>query len=430
MDEKYLTVTALTKYLKYKFDSDQNLQRVFLRGEISNFKAHSSGHYYFSIKDENSKINAIMFSTYTKKLPFVPTEGMKIMVTGSIRIYEATGNYQIYVNDLIEDGVGNLHIAFEKLKKKLTSEGLFDKKFKKEIPKYPSKIGIVTAATGAAIKDILSTIKRRYPVCQTYLFPCLVQGEQASLDIVKKIKQAESYDLDVLIVGRGGGSFEDLNPFNDEELARTIFACNIPIISAVGHEIDYTIADFVADLRAPTPTGAAEMAVPNISELSQMLHQYHIRLNEVIYKKINYLKLYMEGIKSSFVIKNPMLMFDNKKQRLDLIEEKLNQVLKNKIMTEKKRLNYLKNNFILNNPNVLYQNQKILFHNLIEKLELVSPMNILKRGYTLTYQENKIMKSVKNINKNDLLKIKFHDGNVMVQVLDKEKKNGKNGNEI
>lgn len=430
MDEKYLTVTALTKYLKYKFDSDQNLQRVFLRGEISNFKAHSSGHYYFSIKDENSKINAIMFSTYTKKLPFVPTEGMKIMVSGSIRIYETTGNYQIYVNDLIEDGVGNLHIAFEKLKKKLTSEGLFDKKYKKAIPKYPSKIGIVTAATGAAVKDILSTIKRRYPVCQTYLFPCLVQGEQASLDIIKKIKQAENYDLDVLIVGRGGGSFEDLNSFNDEQLARTIFACKIPIISAVGHEIDYTIADFVADLRAPTPTGAAEMAVPNITELSQMLHQYHIRLNEVILKKINYLKLYMEGIKSSFVIKNPMLMFDNKKQRLDLTLEKLNQVLKNKIETEKKRFNYLKNNFILNNPNVLYQNQKIVFSNLIEKLELVSPMNILKRGYTLTYQENQIIKSIKNINKNDLLKIKFYDGNVMVQVLDKEKKNGKNGNEI
>ncbi len=430
MDEKYLTVTALTKYLKYKFDSDQNLQRVFLRGEISNFKAHSSGHYYFSIKDENSKINAIMFSTYTKKLPFVPTEGMKIMVSGSIRIYETTGNYQIYINDLIEDGVGNLHIAFEKLKKKLTSEGLFDKKYKKGIPKYPSKIGIVTAATGAAVKDILSTIKRRYPVCQTYLFPCLVQGEQASLDIIKKIKQAENYDLDVLIVGRGGGSFEDLNSFNDEQLARTIFACSIPLISAVGHEIDYTIADFVADLRAPTPTGAAEMAVPNITELSQMLHQYHIRLNEVILKKINYLKLYMEGIKSSFVIKNPMLMFDNKKQRLDLIEEKLNHVLKNKIETEKKRFNYLKNNFILNNPNVLYQNQKVVFSNLIEKLELVSPMNTLKRGYTLTYQENQIVKSIKKINKNDLLKIKFYDGNVTVQVLDKEKKDGKNRNEI
>lgn len=425
MDDKYLTVTALTKYLKYKFDNDPNLQTVFLRGEISNFKAHSSGHFYFSIKDENSKINAIMFSTYSKKLDFLPTEGMKVLVSGSIRIYEASGNYQIYVQNLIEDGIGNLHIAFEKLKKKLNKEGLFDQKYKKTIPKYPTKIGIITAQTGAAIKDILSTIKRRYPICETYLFPCLVQGEQASNDIVKKIKQAENYDLDVLIVGRGGGSFEDLNPFNDEVLARTIFDCKIPIISAVGHEIDYTISDFVADLRAPTPTGAAEMAVPNIIELNQKLKQYHVRLNEAIYKKINYLKLYIDSLKNSFVIKNPMLMFDQKKQKLDLLQEQLNQIIKNKLNYEQTRLNNIKNNYIIKNPNVLYENKKITLKNIIEKLELVSPINILKRGYTLTYKENNIIKSVEKIKIKDQIKIKFYDGTAIVQVLDKENYNGK-----
>lgn len=424
MEEKYLTVTALTRYLKYKFDSDQNLQQVFLRGEISNFKAHSSGHFYFSIKDENSKINAIMFSTYTKKLNFIPTEGMKVMVSGSISVYEATGNYQIYINDLIEDGIGNLHIAFEKLKKKLQSEGLFDSKYKKQIPKFPTKIGIVTAATGAAIKDILSTIKRRYPICETYLFPCLVQGELASLDVVKKIKQAETYDLDVLIVGRGGGSFEDLNPFNDEELARTIFACRVPIISAVGHEIDYTIADFVADLRAPTPTGAAEMAVPNMLELEQSLKQYNVRLNEAIYKKVNYLKLYMDSLKNSFVIKNPMLMYDNKKQKLDLINEKITGLLINKIKSEKNRLNNIKTNYILNNPDSLYKNYIIKLNNIIEKLELVSPMNTLKRGYTLTYKDDKVLKSVRKINKKDNLKVKFYDGNLLVEVIEKEEHDG------
>ncbi|HCF82998.1 MAG TPA: exodeoxyribonuclease VII large subunit [Ruminococcaceae bacterium] len=258
----YLTGTALTKYLKYKFDSDENLRKVYIKGEISNYKLHTTGHLYFSIKDENSIIKAIMFSSNAKKLTFEPKEGMKVLVTGTVSVYPATGSYQIYVEALEEDGIGNLYIEFEKLKAKLASEGLFDPKYKKPIPEFPMNIGIVTASTGAAIRDILSTIKRRYPICKTYLFPCLVQGEFASADIVSKIKEANNYDLDVLIVGRGGGSFEDLNCFNDEQVARTIFESKIPIISAVGHEVDLTIADFVADLRAPTPTGAAEMAVP------------------------------------------------------------------------------------------------------------------------------------------------------------------------
>ena len=218
MNDKYITVTQLTRYIKYKIDNDVNLNEVFLKGEISNFKAHSRGHFYFTLKDEGSRINAIMFATSTKKLKFIPTDGMKVLVTGKISVFESTGQYQIYVNDMLEDGVGNLYIAFEQLKKKLEAEGLFREDIKKKIPKIPSRIGVVTAPTGAAIKDIISTIKRRWPLAEVYLFPSLVQGEDAKEDIVKQIKRAENYDLDTLIVGRGGGSIEDLWPFNENVL--------------------------------------------------------------------------------------------------------------------------------------------------------------------------------------------------------------------
>ena len=223
MQDKYITVTQLTRYIKYKIDNDIHLQEVFLKGEISNFKAHSRGHFYFTLKDENSRINAIMFASSTKGLKFTPEDGMKVMVTGKISVFESTGAYQIYVNEMIEDGVGNLYIAFEQLKKKLEAEGLFDPNIKKTIPKIPSVIGVVTAPTGAAIKDIISTIKRRWPLCEVLLFPSLVQGEDAAEDIVKQIKRAEEYNIDTLIVGRGGGSIEDLWPFNEEIVARAIY---------------------------------------------------------------------------------------------------------------------------------------------------------------------------------------------------------------
>ena len=277
MEDKYLSVTALTRYIKYKLDNDKNLQEVYLRGEISNFKAHTRGHYYFTIKDENSRINAIMFSFNASKLKFMPEDGMKVLVKGKISVFESTGNYQIYVSNMLEDGVGNLHIAFEQLKKKIGDEGLFDLKYKKEIPKIPMKVGIITASTGAAVKDILSTIKRRFPICKTILFPCLVQGELAKDDIVKKLDIADNYGLDVIILGRGGGSIEDLWPFNEEVVARKVFACKTPIISGVGHQIDFTICDFVADKRAETPTGAAERAVPMLSDLLLEIDNYKTR---------------------------------------------------------------------------------------------------------------------------------------------------------
>ena len=417
---KYLTVTALTRYIKYKIDSDEHLRQVFLRGEISNFKSHTTGHLYFSLKDETSKINAIMFNTNAKKIEFKPADGMKVLIVGRISVYEATGNYQIYVDEMIQDGVGNLYLEFEKLKKKLAEEGLFDKSKKKSIPLFPEKIGIVTAPTGAAIKDILSTIKRRYPVCKTYLFPSLVQGEFAKDDIVKKIKLAQTYDLDVLIVGRGGGSIEDLWPFNEEVVARAIFDCKIPVISAVGHEVDFTIADFVADLRAPTPTGAAELAVPNIFDVIKQINNFKIRLNENINTKINYQKLKLDSIKSSFVIKNPILMYENKKQKIDQLFENLNKNIFINVSKKRMELDNIKNHYILKNPIVLYEKKKDYLSNLIQKLELVNPLNILKKGYTLTYVEDKLIKNIKDVKIDDTIKIRLSDGFIISKVINKE----------
>lgn len=423
MNEKYLTVSAVTRYLKAKFDIDENLQTVYLKGEISNFKAHTSGHFYFSLKDENSKINAIMFRSNASKVIFKPTDGMKVLVTGRISVYEAMGSYQIYVDEMLEDGVGNLYIAFEQLKKKLQAEGLFDEALKKPIPRIPKRVGIVTASTGAAIRDIMTTIKRRFPICETILFPTLVQGENAKDDIVRNIKRAEDYDLDVLIVGRGGGSIEDLWPFNEEIVARAIYDCRIPVISAVGHEVDFTIADFVADLRAPTPTAAAELAVPNMSDLKKHIDQLSIRLNEAIYKKVNYLKLYLDSVKNSFVIKNPGVMFENRKQSLDLMNTKLNELMLGKVDKMKNELEKIKKSYVLTNPKLLYKDNVVCLKNIIDKLELLNPLNILSRGYSITYMNDKALKSVKEVKKDDVLKIKLYDGmlETMVSKIEEDK---------
>lgn len=423
MDDKYLSVSALTRYLKAQFDSDPNLRHVFLKGEISNFKAHTTGHLYFSVKDEGSKINAIMFRSSASKLNFTPADGSKVLMAGRISVYEPTGSYQIYVDEMVEDGVGNLYVAFEKLKKKLQAEGMFDQSHKKPIPKIPKRVGIITASTGAAIRDIITTIKRRFPICETILFPTLVQGDNAKDDIVRNIERAKNYDLDVLIVGRGGGSIEDLWPFNEEIVARAIYNCDIPVISAVGHEIDFTIADFVADLRAPTPTAAAELAVPNMSDLKSHISQLGIRLNEAIYKKINYQKLYLDSIKNSYVIKSPMIMFENKKQSLDLLKEKINELILRNIQNKKDKLEGLRNSYILTNPQNIYKDKKVELKNIIDKLNLLNPLNVLGRGYSISYVDGKVLKSIKDVKKDSKLDVKLNDGIVrtVVQKIEKEK---------
>ena len=416
MERRYITVTTLNKYLKNKFDTDPNIQTLGLKGEISNFKGHTRGHLYFTLKDEGSRINAVMFSTYASKLNFVPKDGMKVLVVGRVSVYEPTGGYQIYVNEMISDGVGNLYLKFEELKKKLSNEGLFNQEHKRPIPKFPKKIGIVTAPTGAAIRDILSTIKRRFPSTETILFPALVQGDLAAPDIVKQIKKADEYNLDVLIVGRGGGSIEDLWAFNEEIVARAIYDAKTPIISAVGHEIDFTISDFVSDLRAPTPTGAAEMAVPNIVDLQNNINQYKIRLNESIYKTINLKKLYLDSIKNSYIIKNPVLMYQNIIQKVETITDKLNTIMLKKINIEKINIENLKNNYIIKNPSILYMDKQKELSNIITKLNLLNPLNILDRGYNITYKDDHVVTSIKEINKTDKLSIKMKDGNVNVTV--------------
>ena len=304
---------------------------------------------------------------------------------------------------------------------------MFDEKYKKPIPKIPSKVGIVTASTGAAIKDILSTIKRRFPLCETILFPSLVQGENAAPDIVKNIKLADTYDLDVLIVGRGGGSIEDLWPFNEEIVARAIFEANVPIISAVGHEVDFTIADFVADMRAPTPTGAAELAVPNRVEVLKHLEQLKIRASENILQKVNYFKLYIDSLKNSFVIKNPMIMYENKQQSLDMLSEKLKVVIINKLENKKYQLELFKKNYLLNNPKEIYKQHIIKLDNLIEKLNLINPLNVLKRGYSLTYIDDKVISDIQFVNKRDIITTKLQNGYFKAEVIDvKEENHGNN----
>ena len=418
MDDKYISVTALTRYIKYKIDNDNHLQEVYLKGEISNFKAHTRGHYYFTIKDENARINAIMFSFNASKLKFLPEDGMKILVKGKISVFEATGNYQIYVEQMQEDGLGNLHIAFEQLKKKLGDEGLFDPKYKKEIPKIPMRVGIITAPTGAAVKDILSTIKRRFPICKTILFPCLVQGELAKDDIVKKLDIADNYDLDVIILGRGGGSIEDLWPFNEEIVARKVFSCKTPIISGVGHQIDFTICDFVSDVRAETPTGAAERAVPKLSDLLLEISNYESRYINSIKRILETNKLRFKKLSESYVLKNQLGLYEIKEQKLDNIIDKLNTSMNTIIYTNKSKLEIIENSIIFKEPSILYDNKLKKTNHLIEKLEILNPLNALKRGYSVTKKDGKCISSIKDIKINDLIDINIKDGNIKAKVME------------
>ena len=384
---EYRTITEINNYIKTLLDTNGNLQSVFLKGEISNFKNHSRGHLYFTLKDEGSRLNAVMFYNNAIKLGFTPEDGMNVLIKGRISSYVAQGSYQVYVEEMDLDGIGNLYIEFEKLKEKLYKEGLFDELHKKPIPRFPKRIGVVTAPTGAAVRDIMSTIIRRYPICEVILFPSLVQGGEAAADIVRNIEIADTYDLDTLIVGRGGGSIEDLWAFNEEIVARAIYNAKTPVISAVGHEPDFTIADFVSDLRAPTPTGAAEMAVPTILEINTLINQMKLRMDKNIKNIVNRKYIELKSITKSHILNNPLVMYQEKEQRLDTLIDLVNRNIK-----------------------VLMDNKRHKFEMINNTLKLVNPLNILDNGYSVVKYNNEVLKSTKNISIGDEVSTRLHDG--------------------
>lgn len=409
-EEKYLKISELNNYIKGILDKDVFLNKVFLKGEISNFKNHTRGHLYFTLKDDTSRISAVMFMSQAASLNFIPEDGMNVLVVGRISAYPAQGSYQIYVEKMEPDGLGALYIEYEKLKKKLAADGLFNKEYKKAIPKYPEKIGVITASTGAAVRDIMSTIKRRYPICEAILFPTLVQGKDAAPNIVKQIKRADAFGVDTIIVGRGGGSIEDLWAFNEEIVAKAIFECQTPIISAVGHEIDWTIADFVADLRAPTPTGAAEMAVPTVLDINSLIDHYKIRLNKFIKNMVNTKFINLRNLKNSLVLKSPMSMYEVKEQRLDAIVDSLNNSVKNTLNKAELRYQKTRMSYILQNPMSLVLDKRGTYELLLKTLSLVNPLGILEKGYSLVSVNDNLIRNSKDVSVGDEVHIRLYEG--------------------
>lgn len=415
-NEVSLTVTDINNYIKNIVDGDFFLSNVTLKGEISNLKFHTRGHLYFSLKDENSKINAVMFNYKNLGLNFIPKDGMNVIVKGKVSVFTTGGSYQITVSNMKEDGIGNLYILFEELKRRLEREGLFSPEHKKKLPRIPKKVGVITAATGAAVKDIISTINRRFPLTEIILFPTLVQGVGAKENIVKMINEANESDVDVIILGRGGGSIEDLWAFNEEIVARAIYNSNKPIVSAVGHEIDFTISDFVSDMRAPTPTGAAELVVPSKVEIQSYLNDYKGRIISVINKKIKSYTDTFSKLKSTYILKNPISMYEIDEQKLDNMLEKLGSIMTYKLEREKSKLNNLSK---MISPNMLNRldKEKIKLENIETKLYLLNPENILKKGYSLTLVEGKIVKSINSVKKGSIIDTKFSDGIIKSEVL-------------
>ena len=463
MEEKTFTVSEINTYIEKKLKRDFNLKNIFIKGEISNFKTYYGRHSYFTLKDESSQIPAVMFKNNKDRfLKFKPEDGMKVIVKGSIEVFHRDGKYQLNAIRITEDGLGDLHIAFEQLKKDLKKQGLFDESHKKEIPKYPKRIGVVTAQTGAAIRDIITTIKRRYPICEVLVFSTLVQGPQAAPQIVKQINHAQEFDLDTLIVGRGGGSIEDLWPFNEEEVAHAIYNCKIPVISAVGHEINYTIADFVADKRAATPTAAAEIAVPDIIKVRDNVKQLNRRANKSIKDKLTLNRTILNNISKKKILKNPESIYEIKGMYLDSLVHKLSLSSKDIIGENKNKLIRLESSAIFKNPESMYNKKGIKLDNLIRKLdftannlinnnrnklfrienshilknpegiikpkkdaylknfntlEVLNPLLTLKRGYTIAKTGDKVISSAKDVKSGDEVDIEFDDGTVNTKVI-------------
>ena len=390
-----VSVTELNRYIKEKIAGDEALSNIIVKGEISNFKNHYTGHMYFTLKDENSLIKCIMFKTYAQQLNFMPKDGMKVFVLGGVSVFERDGIYQIYVKAMQEDGIGALYRKYEELKKNLETKGLFAQEHKQKIPKMPKVIGVLTSQTGSVIRDIINVSTRRNPNVYIRLLPVPVQGEDAAPKIVKGIKKMNEENLaDVLILARGGGSLEDLWPFNEEEVAYAIYESKIPIISAVGHETDFTIADFVADLRAPTPSAAAELAVPDIYEITQKIASFQNRLRLSLNKKLEIMKLRYEKCMSSAVFKDPTRMISDYYLKVDSQIKRLEKVIENKKQTEKEK--YVK---------------------LVSKLDALSPLKTLTRGYSIIESDNKIVKSVNDLHKGQNIEIRLVDGKKEAQVL-------------
>ena len=425
MNEEYVTVSALTKYIKYKFDKDPHLGRVYLTGEISNFRLRPT-HQYFSLKDENAIISATMFQSAFKKIQFRPEEGMKVLVIGKVSVFEKSGQYQINIEHMEPDGVGALYLAYEQLKKKLEAEGLFSLP-KKPIPQFPKKIAILTSESGAVIQDIQTTVARRFPIVQLVLYPTVVQGVHAVNSILKNLDLVEQEDYDVVIIGRGGGSIEDLWAFNEEPVVRRVAELSIPVISSVGHETDTTLIDFVSDMRAATPTAAAEIATPVLMEIHQQLRNLQTRLEQALTRQLQIKRERMQALANASIFQNPERIYQIYQQRVDQLEmrlqqmmqqsvqQKRQQLLKNqhrlelgspsrRVQTEKQALQYLAKR--LEQAQIqLMKDKKQQFQRAIQQLDLLSPLKIMNRGYGILQQEETIIKSVDQLEVNQELTI-------------------------
>ncbi len=384
-EPKIATVSQINGYIKKIIDSNIILNDIWIKGEVPNFKLHYSGHMYITLKDEGSVLKAVMFKSAASKIAFVPEDGMMVLARGRLSVYEQGGAYQLYITEMKPDGVGDLYVAFEQMKKRLEEEGLFDIKFKKLIPKFPKTVGVVTAATGAAVRDIINVATRRYPYAKILIYPALVQGNGASesvsqgIELFNRLKAA-----DVLIVGRGGGSIEDLWAFNEERTARAIFASEIPIISAVGHETDFTIADFVADLRAPTPSAAAELAVPSQTEILAAIASVRIRMNNYILSLMENLRLSLSRLE----MRKPTERLDVLRQRVDDLTHMLGKSFERNILSERKAL-----------------------AELAAKLDALSPLKVMMRGFSLaTAADGHIVKTVTELKKGDNISLRLADG--------------------
>lgn len=445
MSSSYLSVKALTKYIKRKFEADPHLREVYVKGELSNVKIHTSGHIYFTLKDDGARINATMFRGQAAKLSFRPEEGMQVFIRGDVNVYEVGGTYQLYAQTMEPDGIGGLFVAFNQLKERLQKEGLFNPNFKQPIPLYPQTIGVLTATTGAAIRDICTTIGRRYSQAEICIYPTLVQGASAAADIVKNIQLANKQAMcDVLIVGRGGGSIEDLWAFNEEIVARAIFESRIPIISAVGHETDTTIADFVADLRAPTPTAAAEIAVPNRQELYQRVLKGQSHMHQMMTARLHFERTRLTKLQNAYPLAMPERLYRPFTEKLAQMDTQLQNATSLYFMKQRNALERMQTHLRMQSPQqqVTYakrqldsitqqltrsvfaniQQNRRQFDGVIRTLGALNPLAIMHKGFNVSYKDGKVVKSVDQLSPEDLVEVAFHDGTAKAKILEVEKK--------